>query len=122
MTCCFLLPQRAGTFPWSVLSAPRLRNLGGKVNPFLKQFVGEDAQAIDRGGFDPQYDRTECDRETTVGFRERNLGRREIAFGTNQHQDALGKMFATASPSFGGSMFRRIISQDFFQVQRAGLK
>src|SRR5437773_5176103 len=80
----------------------------------LKQFVGEDAQAIDRGGFDPQYDRAECDRETTVGFRERNLGRREIALGTNQHQDALGKMFATANPSFGGSMFRRIISQDFF--------
>ena len=33
----------------------------------LKQFVGEDAQAIDRGGFDPQYDRAECDRDLLPG-------------------------------------------------------
>src|ERR1019366_2875503 len=68
-----------------------------------QQFVGENAQAIDCSCLDPQNDRTERDRPAPAAACERQLRRREIAFRTNQHQDAGRKM----------AMFARIVGQDF---------
>jgi hypothetical protein len=55
-----------------------------------EQLVREDAEAIDRRGLNAQNDRAERDRAAAMATREGKLGRREIAFGTDQHEDARG--------------------------------
>src|SRR6266404_9387673 len=51
------------------------------IGPWLhQQFVGKNAQTINRGRFNPQNDRPECDRLAAVTARERQFRRRKIAF------------------------------------------
>ena len=69
-----------------------------------EQFVRKNAQAIYRGGFDPENNGTECDRAAAVTARERELSRSEIAFRADEHEDAGRRI----------SMFARKIGQDFF--------
>ena len=51
-----------------------------KRPPLHEQFVRKNAQAIDRGGFDPENNGTERNRAAAVTARERELSRSEIAF------------------------------------------
>src|SRR5712692_5342000 len=77
-----------------------------------QQFVRQNAQAIDRGGFDTQNDRAERDRPAAVTASKRKLRRRKIAFRSNEHEDAGGKL----------SMFVRVSSQNPLQMPRVRLK
>ena len=52
-----------------------------------QQFIGENAQAIDRCGFHSQDDRAERNWLAAVTTRERKFRGREIAFGPDKHQD-----------------------------------
>src|SRR5712692_4811039 len=83
-----------------------------KRPPLHEQFVRKNAQAIDRGGFDPENNGTERDRAAAATARERELGRSEIPFRADEHEDAGRKI----------SMFARKIGQDFFQMEGIGLE
>jgi hypothetical protein len=68
-----------------------------------QQFVGENAQAIDCCGFHSQDDWTERNWLAAVTTRERKFRGREIAFGSNKHQDTASTML----------MLTRIICENF---------
>ena len=77
-----------------------------------QQFVGENTQTINRGGFHAQNNRAKCNRLASMTAGERKFRRCEIAFRADKHQDALGTIL----------VFARIIREDFFQVLRIGLE
>ena len=77
-----------------------------------EQLVGENAQAVDRRGFNAKNDRAQRDRATAVAARERQFGGSEIAFRTDQHQNGRGSI----------AMFGEIFRQDFLEMDGVGLE
>ena len=91
--------MRASRLRWCSSSASRSAapRTGAFQTALLhQQFVGENAQAIDRRGFHAKNDRPERDRPAPLTPGERKLRGREIAFGTDEHQHVPGPV-----PMFG---------------------
>lgn len=77
-----------------------------------QQFVRQNAQTIDRRGLYSEDNRTQGNRAATLAPRQGKLGRREIPFRTDEHQDAGWPL----------SMFGGIFRQDFLKMDRVGLE
>src|SRR5437870_12836453 len=101
--------------PPSVRAGLALRLRRGKKNrtePRLHEFVGQDAQAVDRSRFNAEDNRSERNWQTAMRFRKRKLSRREIAFRPHQHQNTFRPI----------SVLVGIIAEKFFKVNRVGLE
>src|SRR5205085_5582963 len=77
-----------------------------------EQLVRQNAEAIDRRGLNAENDRAKRDRAAAVAARQRKLGRRKVAFGTDEHENARGPI----------AMFRAILGQDFLEMDGVGLE
>src|SRR5260370_2632488 len=72
--------------------------------PLHQQFIGENAQAINGGGFHAQNNRSQGNPAARIAAGKRKLRRREITFRPDKHQYAFLNM----------SMFAGIICENFF--------
>ncbi len=63
------------------------RLLTAETSVTNEKFVGKNTQAVDRGGFDSKNDRAKRDGPTSVRACKGELGRSEVALGTDEHQD-----------------------------------
>ena len=59
------------------------------LSPSPKQLVRENTEAVDRGGLGAEDDGAEGDRAAAVALGEIDLGRREVALGADEDEDAL---------------------------------
>src|SRR2546423_7670414 len=94
--------RSGGSATWGSKCEHRLR----------QQLVRENAQTIDRRGFNAKDDRPQGYRPAAVTARKGKCGWSEIALGTDEHQNARGAI----------TMFGRIFREDFLEMNGVGLK